>query len=358
MQFLEDFLRKKVPRAGGDIPTYYRHALAASETLMAIYFLLSFVLIYWGAQTFLWLPLILMGVSLMSLWSIGHIPLRHSLGLFTIITCVWCGWYVYEFGWNSGGQHFLVPLIILLFFNIYDPPWLKILLFMLALFYRMAMFSYASSNAPIYTLDQSVSMAYQTANTIFFFVIMACLCILFSSSIQETERKLRLDNQELHKEAGTDPLTQLPNRRELLNEIDIFRNLNPMETFSVSIADIDFFKRVNDTYGHNCGDYTLRTLADLFRQQNDNRYVVCRWGGEEFCFFMPGKNLDEAAGVMMEICNSVRRMGLDFENKHFNITVTIGVEENDFVSPLDTIMEKADQKLYIGKNSGRDQVVV
>ena len=143
----------------------------------------------------------------------------------------------------------------------------------------------------------------------------------------------------------------------MLNEIDQFQRHFPEETFSVAIADIDFFKKVNDTYGHNCGDYTLRTLADLFRQKAGEAYTVCRWGGEEFCFFLPEKNLDQAGHVLFEICNDVRNMKLKFEDIEFSITITMGVEENDFTSPLKDILENADQKLYMGKNSGRDQVV-
>ena len=358
MQFIEDFLRKKVPHASGEIPVYYRHALYTSEALLGLYFLLNIGLFYWGAHQLEWMPIVMLLMTLVGLWSIGRTPLRLNLGIYTVITAVWCGWYVRTCGWSCGGQHFLVPLIILMFFNIYDPPLLKIAYFVVALTYRMALFTYAISTTPVITLENSVAIVFQTVNSLVFFLMMALLCILFSSNIQETERKLRLDNQELHKEAGTDPLTQLPNRRQLLDEIDHFHRLNSQETFSVAIADIDFFKRVNDTYGHNCGDYTLRTLADLFKSQANDRYTVCRWGGEEFCFFMPGRNLGEAGSVMMDICLSVRRMELAFEDYRFNITITIGVEENDFFSPLDTILEKADQKLYMGKNSGRDRVVV
>ena len=169
---------------------------------------------------------------------------------------------------------------------------------------------------------------------------------------------MRIDNQELHKEAGTDPLTQLPNRRAMQNEIARTLEKSPDMPFSVAIADIDFFKKVNDTYGHNCGDYTLKVLADLFREKTEGKnFSVCRWGGEEFCFFMPYLNLDEAAQEMFSICAAVRRMPLSYEDVSFSITITIGVAENDFRSPMQAILDEADKKLYIGKASGRDQVV-
>ena len=144
----------------------------------------------------------------------------------------------------------------------------------------------------------------------------------------------------------------------MIEMIDQYRQANPGSPFSIAIADLDFFKKVNDTYGHNCGDYTLVKLTELFVQHANGHYHVCRWGGEEFCFFIPGRNLDEAGVIMNDLCFAVERMRLSFEENEFSITVTIGVEENDFSSPLDELLNSADKKLYLGKERGRNRVVV
>ena len=358
MDLFMSFLRKKAPRPGKEIPQYLHSALVITEGLFAVYFPITTILFFWGTYQQLWVPFAMFALAIVGMLSLGRIPVRASIGLYAAVTVFWCAWYIHFFGWGCGGQHFLIPMLILLFFNIYDPPWLKIIYFFAALLFRMGLFAYSLNHTPVFTLDQSISIAFQTLNSLTFLVMLACLCILFSSNLQETERKLRLDNQELHKEAGTDPLTQLPNRRAMLDTIKQFQRHSPEEPFSVAIADIDFFKRVNDTYGHNCGDYTLQTLAALFREKAGESYTVCRWGGEEFCFFLPGKNLDTAGAVMQDICVSTRRMPLRFEAHEFSITITIGVEENDFVSPLDEILKAADRKLYMGKNSGRNQLVI
>lgn len=143
----------------------------------------------------------------------------------------------------------------------------------------------------------------------------------------------------------------------MLDSLNDFVAANPALPYSVAIADIDFFKKVNDTYGHPCGDATLKALAGLFMER-DAKYTVCRWGGEEFCFFLPGLNLDEAGVILHDLCNAVRKLPLRFGDAAFSITITIGVEENDFQSPPDVILEKADRKLYMGKVNGRDQVVI
>ena len=72
---------------------------------------------------------------------------------------------------------------------------------------------------------------------------------------------------------------------------------------------------------------------------------------------MPGKNLDEARILMKDLCYAVEQMKLSFEEHDFSITMTIGVEENDYASPLEVLLNRADEKLYMGKEAGRNRVV-
>ena len=140
--------------------------------------------------------------------------------------------------------------------------------------------------------------------------------------------------------------------------VETYRQQNPDSPFCLAIADIDFFKKVNDTYGHHCGDYTLKELSRLFLSQSESRYTVCRWGGEEFCFFLPDMNLDQAGIVMHDINAAVKKMPLCFGDVNFSITITIGVDDYDFQSATDVILDRADRKLYMGKVGGRDRVVI
>ena len=204
----------------------------------------------------------------------------------------------------------------------------------------------------------SLKILEEILNSVSFMLILACSFALFSSSVQENERQLIINNQELHREAGTDPLTGLPNRRAMLDGMNRWLGENPDTPFCVAIADIDFFKKVNDTWGHACGDYTLKELARLFREQSAGKFSSCRWGGEEFCFFLPEMNLDEAGQVMQDLNYAVKALPLRQEDHEFSITVTIGVEDYDFHSPMQEILEQADRKLYMGKLNGRDQVVL
>lgn len=358
MKFFLDFLHQKAPKAGKEIPQYFRRALTVSETLLIVYFAVCFFLYPVINHRWEWIPLLMIFLCSLGFWLQKNMGIRVNILACTLLSFCWVSWNVWNFGWSSGTQHFLTLLLVLVFFNIYEHPLVKLIWFLVILVYRILMFSWSQQHSPVYVMESAASTVYQTVNTVSFFLMLASLCIIFSTSIQETERQLRIRNQTLYKEAGTDPLTGLPNRRAMIERIDAFRQRYPDQNFCVAIADIDFFKNVNDTYGHNCGDYTLVKLTELFTEHAGGNYSVCRWGGEEFCFFLPERNLDEAWQIMNDLCMTVERMKLEFEGNAFSITITIGVEENDFASPMDDLLKVADEKLYMGKKSGRNRVVV
>ncbi len=359
MGYFTEFLHQKTPSSRRVMPAYYRKALTVTEAILAGYFLAAFFLFPALGKRWEWVPACFCVLTAFAMWRVGKMNIVTNFIVFSTIVLLWCGWGVYTCGWSIGVQHFLIVLILLLFFNICISPKIKVLLGILLLGYRIAL--YALSNLmkePVHILTDDGGMIFQTTNSTVFFLLVAIICIILSSSIQDTERRLRLDNESLTVEAGTDPLTGLPNRREMIGMIRKFQKDFPDLPFSVAIADIDYFKHVNDTYGHACGDAALVTLTDLFRSSAAGQFRACRWGGEEFCFFLPKKNLDEAGMIMKDLSFAVEKMTMDFEGFQFNITITVGVEETDFRSTLEELLESADEKLYLGKKSGRNRVVV
>jgi diguanylate cyclase (GGDEF)-like protein len=357
MSFIHDFLHQEVPKAG-PMPDYYRKALFISEAILVVYFLASVALLFFTTGVWLWPPVVILAGTVYCLLNIDRRGPRINLLCFAAIIGAWLTWFVHRFGWSAGSPNILVPILPLVYFNIYEPPRSKIAYFLGLVAFRVLLFAYSLRHTPVATLDRTENLFLQVINSIIPLLILAIDFILFSSSIQASERALTINNQELHREAGTDPLTGLPNRRAMLDDIEQFVVANPEAQFSIAIADIDFFKKVNDTYGHNCGDYTLVKLTELFTEHSGGRYSVCRWGGEEFCFFMPGANIDDAGVIMHDVNFAVERMRLEFEGNEITITITIGVEECDFSSPLEDLLKRADEKLYMGKNSGRNKVVV
>lgn len=358
MNYLLEFLRQEVPKSGKEMPAYYRKSVRTCEAILAFFLLCSIVLLALTAQKLEWLPVGLFAAIILCYINTEKMSANINLICITAIIVTWLTWFVYTFGWSAGSPNILIPLLSLAFFNIYLSPRTKIVYCLGLITFRILLFAFSLRHTASNSLSASASLYFQILNSVIPLIILANNYVLFSSSIQESERQLTIHNQELHAEAGTDPLTGLPNRRALLEVVDDYLKNHPDSQFCVAIADIDFFKRVNDTYGHNCGDYTLKTLAQLFLDKAESKYTVCRWGGEEFCFFLPEINLDDAGIVMHDIHAAVRKMPLHFNDIDFSITITIGVEENDFKSSMGELFNQADRKLYMGKANGRDQVVI
>lgn len=129
------------------------------------------------------------------------------------------------------------------------------------------------------------------------------------------------------------------------------------EPFSIAIADIDFFKKFNDCYGHDCGDMVLRKVSELLQTQVGRQGYVSHWGGEEFLIIFKRFTLEESVNFAEEIREKLHRTELRYHNDGFHVTLTIGVAAGDSEKSIESMVKCADCALYEGKRNGRDQVV-
>ena len=171
------------------------------------------------------------------------------------------------------------------------------------------------------------------------------------------ETELRAER--LRREASTDPLTGLPNRRGIRQTLDELELLCKHDgtPFTLAMGDIDFFKKVNDTYGHDCGDMVLKEIAAMAANFLRDRGAVGRMGGEEFLLVLSGLHADEAADLLEEFLAQLRARTFTYGEHTFNVTMTIGVKEYTPELGVHESLQAADDKLYVGKQAGRDRVV-
>lgn len=159
----------------------------------------------------------------------------------------------------------------------------------------------------------------------------------------------------LKSEVQTDPMTGLLNRRGLNAVLDYF--LATSQPFAVLALDIDYFKRVNDTFGHDAGDAVIQTVARQLEQGARQTDVICRNGGEEFLMILPGADREVAIVIADRVRKRIEQLSLD---RVGHITISAGVAF--WLSAIDGTMEEtfkqADDALYQAKNGGRNQVVV
>lgn len=167
--------------------------------------------------------------------------------------------------------------------------------------------------------------------------------------------------QALKEQSIKDPLTKLFNRRYLDETFprEISRAERSEAPLAVLIMDIDFFKKVNDTYGHDGGDAVLTAFAKLLSSKIRKEDIACRLGGEEFVLILPSATQELALARAEEICEATRRLSVPFQNQTIQVTVSIGVAMfPDHGDVPETLVQKADEALYEAKDSGRDRVVL
>ncbi len=153
-----------------------------------------------------------------------------------------------------------------------------------------------------------------------------------------------------------DPLTKLYNRRYLETRLQ-----NPdlklyKKKSSVLLCDIDYFKKINDNYGHNAGDEVLKEVALRIKKNIRALDIACRYGGEEFVIFMPNTSIKKAMEVANRLKKSIKEFPIQSKtiDKNIQVTISIGISEGNKTANYHHLISLADKSLYAAKNSGRD----
>ena len=133
------------------------------------------------------------------------------------------------------------------------------------------------------------------------------------------------------------------------------KGLGNKDAYAIVVMDANDLKMINDTYGHNAGDYVLQRMAELLKEGNENTYV-CRWGGEEFLVLLQGHLVDD--GVFEALRRKIEKADFSFEGKQIRVTMTVGVAYRAKEETIDRWIQRADEKLYFGKEHGRNQVAM
>lgn len=156
-----------------------------------------------------------------------------------------------------------------------------------------------------------------------------------------------------------DALTGLYNRHYgevWLQEVQQEAQLN-RTPFYIIIGDIDFFKKFNDDYGHDCGDMVLREVSGILKRKVSRRGYAARWGGEEFLLVLRGNRVHDITAFVNELAEEIRSNQVIYGEEVLRVTMTFGIADGDSGKHMDELIKCADQALYEGKENGRDQVV-
>jgi len=255
-------------------------------------------------------------------------------------------------GWNSGFHYYLIPIVPFLMFHDRLPT-RAVVAGSAVVTATYLLLRAATIDVVPTAISPAVLRALEYGNIAIPLGALGVISIYFRFASMEAERAME-------SLAMTDALTRLPNRRRMreLLEAERVRCARGGRSFGVVLADIDAFKQINDTRGHDGGDHVLVELAAVLRGVLRGQDAVARWGGEEFLFLLPDTDLHGAGVVAEKLRVAVDCAQIAFEGRRVPIAMTFGVAMCARGATVDDAIQRADRALYSGKHAGKNQVVL
>lgn len=177
--------------------------------------------------------------------------------------------------------------------------------------------------------------------------------IILMTDVTQIQRAL----DEIRRLAHTDLLTQLPNRRALIEWVENLAEIDTMfQPVLVAMADMDHFKVLNDTYGHHCGDHILSEVARIIEAELGTSDIVARWGGEEFCLVLTGRDWAQGESFLDSVRQSIEDHLFRYNGQELRVTITFGMVQRFSGEDLEYAIHRADLMMYDGKRRGRNLV--
>lgn len=204
-----------------------------------------------------------------------------------------------------------------------------------------------------------LSLGPETVHVLRVAMVISCVLIVAFLMMQAEYSALKKE-AELQRMASTDSLTQLPNLRAFRQNYsrEVARARREDSPLIVGMLDVDYFKRINDAYGHPVGDHVLRLLAQVLSEQLRASDLVARVGGEEFALLMPQTELEQAQLICERLRITVSRHRFGTVSQPLAISISIGLARLEASDDEERVLRAADKALYQAKNEGRNRVVL
>jgi len=282
---------------------------------------------------------------------------RQALFLYCILVAASTIFYCQYISPGLGFRYVIFAIIPLIYFKT-DESWA----FRLSWSTLSCIFSVLLAIAGLYLpaawiINETLKSIFIIITTCFLAWKLMIISHFYYKKFSTDELKIIKYTQKLELLSTQDALTNLQNRRGMHNFLEKKIAASDENTiFTLAIGDIDFFKKVNDTYGHEAGDVILKNVSSIMSEFMKGKGRVARWGGEEFLleFDMNG---DQAFIEVEALRHLIGHSDFSYEGTPINVTMTFGVEEFSPLSPLCDSIDNADKKLYVGKESGRNRVI-
>ena len=267
-------------------------------------------------------------------------------------------------GWDFGFMLYDIALIPVVFYLAFTLPAFKKdarfpffwSFFVMLIYIGIRMFCEYIPPFQEISASSTVRTLVYCGNSFVSFLVLLVFSLLFSMEVAYTQKALEEENHKLDSMANFDPLTQLLNRRSMgANMQQAWESAQKKGTlFCVVIGDIDDFKLINDTYGHERGDTVLVKISSILTSLLREDDAVCRWGGEEMLLLVRA-NLEITRNIMERIREKIHDTSI--LDNGTSVTMTFGIAEYRPDLTIQQMIRLADDRMYQGKSEGKDRVV-
>lgn len=313
-------------------------------------------------------PLLIFMALVMLFWySVHYERFRGPILLASFFTCLVVVPYIWTaHGGIDGGFPFFIPFLAVVLMALHQGllRWLFLGLLSASTLWMVSLD--LSESSKIKAINDTTLLNYSnlygligsTIGVIVLFMVFTHTYVAERKRVTKMAEALKKANVELEYLSRYDVLTNLPNRRDMTEKMIYQLKLatRSQRPFGIILLDVDHFKKFNDKYGHQCGDYVLQALAELLMKIKREQDTAARWGGEEFILLLPDTDMRGALVMAEKIRNTVEQHGFNDGVTDHRLTITSGVTEYDHKSvEIDDYIRKADTALYWGKEQGRNR---
>jgi len=263
-------------------------------------------------------------------------------------------------GWNYGFQYYLITIPGFILLGDFRRQSVPISFTVISFVTLISLYFYCQIHPPIFHLQENIRDGLYIFNLISFVVVMILFGGLFAHISRKYENKLLKTQDLLYLAATTDSMTKLSNRMKTIHllENENIRTKRTGKPFTLAIADIDDFKMVNDTYGHDVGDAVILSVANIMKSTLREVDIIGRWGGEEFLLVLTDTNLAEGKLVLERMMENISNNPVLAMDTLIKVSMTLGVTSSNYAHSIEGIIKLADNALYEGKHGSKNCIVL
>jgi len=297
------------------------------------------------------LAFILLFVSIILVANYFYLKVAHKIniasGILSSLFFMLFLYLVYTGGVDRTGPLWIYPLPMIIMFLL----GLRQGIIYMTLFFIAIIFILFGLDSPLY------SDAFKLR------IVLSLFLVTFLASIyeylgQKRFESMKVMSKQLEEASNKDHLTQVYNRRGIHKKLEnTYRHhKTDNKNFSLMLCDIDYFKKINDNFGHEAGDKVLKIVARKIENIIRKEDIVSRWGGEEFLVLLPNTSIEAAYEVGEKIRKSIENISFKYGEHNITMTVSIGIAEKENGLSITEIINKADTNMYVAKKEGRNTV--